>query len=434
MRAMTSTKKEISQAKLMQLSIMRTFRSIVERMPLLLKPYLVDILSTFAKVSGSFLGDTLNQTQSIQTEMVALQKIMTSNIPARQLIPAASKSIFSTPKIELNLSNLSIMIESITNSKSSEVSGMISVIIKTTTHVFDQEGGSAVMQAADEVLLGLVMKLSEVQLRSLYRKLREWRGDLDKSNPEETGARRSAFWRFSSTLSKNLKSIYLSCLTTVFSDAVDELEMAVSFLPVKDGVKKANGNKRQRVTSSEESNRFQAFSLEALKNLLLCLEVSLRSDGHEGGVWIRELESQRYDKLLEPLGKLLHCRLPPNSSEITFESIVQGNDESQSGSVVECLVALASAAGDEQLWKPLNHAVLQSCSDEDRLEVRKAGVTCLLSLINSIGEEYMVLIPECLPVLSELLEDPDEEVSGAAQECISQSEELLGESLQDSLR
>ena len=220
-------KKELSQAKLMQLAIMRTFRSIVERMPMLLQPYLVEILTTFGKVSGSFLNDSLNQTQSIQMEMVALQKIMASNIPTRQLIPAASKSIFSTPNVELNLSNLSIMIESITNSKSSEVSGMISLIIKTATHVFDQdsmqEGGSAVMEAADELLLCLVMKLSEVQLRSLYRKLREWRGDLDKSDPEQTGARRSAFWRFSSALSKNLKSIYLSCLTTVFSDAVDEL-------------------------------------------------------------------------------------------------------------------------------------------------------------------------------------------------------------------
>lgn len=209
--------------------------------------------------------------------------------------------------------------------------------------------------------------------------------------------------------------------------------MAVSCLPEKDGVKKANGKKRQRVTNSEESSKFQSSSLLALKNLLLCLELSLRSDAHEGGDWIREMESQRYDKLMEPLGKLMHCRLPNNDSNMTFESLVQG-EESQSGSVVECLVALASAAGDEQLWKPLNHAILQACSDEDRLEVRKAGVTCLLSLINSIGEEYMVLIPECLPVLSELLEDPDEDVSGTAQECISQSEELLGESLQDSLR
>jgi U3 small nucleolar RNA-associated protein 10 len=208
--------------------------------------------------------------------------------------------------------------------------------------------------------------------------------------------------------------------------------MAASCLSKKDAIKKSGGKKKQRLSSGAENIRFETSSLQALKNLLLCLEVSLRSDAHEGGVWIREMESQRYDKILGPLGKLLHCQLPSNSSNNAFETIVQGN-ESQSGSVVECLVALATAAGDEQLWKPLNHSVLQACSDENRLEVRKAGVSCLLSLINSIGEEYMVLIPECLPIISELLEDPDEEVAGTAQECISHSEELLGESLQDSL-
>ena len=209
--------------------------------------------------------------------------------------------------------------------------------------------------------------------------------------------------------------------------------MAAFCLSHMNSVKKYNGKKKQRLSSSEEKVTFQSSSLQALKNLLLCLEISLRSDAHEGGAWIRELESQRYEKLLEPLGKLLFCQLPSTTSGITFETLVQ-ESEPQSGSVVECLVALATAAGDEQLWKPLNHSVVQACSDENRLEVRKAGVSCLLSLINSIGEEYMVLIPECLPILSELLEDPDEEVAGTAQECISQSEELLGESLQESLR
>ena len=209
--------------------------------------------------------------------------------------------------------------------------------------------------------------------------------------------------------------------------------MAASCLSQKNSSKKSDGKKRQKLSSADGTAGLETSSLEALKNLLLCLDVSLRSDAHEGGDWIREMESQRYEKLLQPLGKLLHCRLETDSSDHTFEAIVQGTD-SQAGSVVECLVALATAAGDEQLWKPLNHSVLQACSDEHRSEVRKAGVLCLLSLINSIGEEYMVLIPECLPVLSELLEDPEEEVAGTAQECISQSEELLGESLQDSLR
>jgi hypothetical protein len=169
----------------------------------------------------------------------------------------------------------------------------------------------------------------------------------------------------------------------------------------------------------------------------MCLETCIRSDAHDGGQWIRADDSRRYNLLVEPLGKLLQCRVPdgpelPQSGVEAYRLVVQGSG-SGNGSVVGCLVALAAAAGDEQLWKPLNHAVLQACSNELRPEVRRAGVSSLLSLIRSLGEEYMVLLPECLPSLSELLEDSDEEIAGLAQECIGLSEELLGESLQDSL-
>jgi hypothetical protein len=210
-------------------------------------------------------------------------------------------------------------------------------------------------------------------------------------------------------------------------------ETAVSHLCRRMDAKKAGGKKKQRLDNDDGSN-YTPQSLDALQSLLLCLEVSLRSDAHNGGAWVRDGESQRFESLLNPLGKLLQCHLPKEkSATVIYQSLVQGDNE-KPGSVVDCIVSLASAAGDEQLWKPLNHAVLQAASNETRSEVRKAGVTCLASLIRSIGEEYMVLVPECLPVLSELLEDSDEEIVGLAQECISLSEEYLGESLQDSLR
>jgi U3 small nucleolar RNA-associated protein 10 len=66
--------------------------------------------------------------------------------------------------------------------------------------------------------------------------------------------------------------------------------------------------------------------------------------------------------------------------------------------------------------------------------VRHAGLVCLLSLMKSLGEEYMVLLPECLPVLSELLEDSNEDVAGLARDIITLAEELLGESLEETLR
>ena len=149
-------------------------------------------------------------------------------------------------------------------------------------------------------------------------------------------------------------------------------------------------------------------------------------------------------KILNSLGKLLLAQVPKEipllsnltltekASTSTYQQLVQGVGTLEHGNIVGCLTALAMAAGNEQLWKPLNFAVLEACGQK-RSEVRKAGISCLLSIIETIGEEYMVLLPECLPVLSELLED-EEEIAGMAKECVRQGEELLGESLEDSLR
>ena len=91
---------------------------------------------------------------------------------------------------------------------------------------------------------------------------------------------------------------------------------------------------------------------------------------------------------------------------------------------------MAAAGGNEQLWTPLNHAVLKACDDESRSDIRRA--VCLFELMKSIGEECMVLLPENLPALAELLEDSNEEVANLAKEVVTKAEELIGESLEDS--
>ena len=182
-----------------------------------------------------------------------------------------------------------------------------------------------------------------------------------------------------------------------------------------------------------------------LQSLLLCLETALNADAHEGGNWIRGDDGQVYTNILQPLTKLLcatvpqDCNilpLPRNESKTTsaYERLVQGIETEDHGSVSSCITSLAAAAGNEQMWKPLNHSLLEICGDEARPEVRKSGVKTLLSIIHALGEEYMVLLPECLPVLSELLEDEDEDIVALAKECVQQGEELLGESLEDNLR
>ena len=46
-----------------------------------------------------------------------------------------------------------------------------------------------------------------------------------------------------------------------------------------------------------------------------------------------------------------------------------------------------------------------------------------------VGEEYLLLLPECLPFLSELLEDDAADVITATGELIRYIEELSGEKL-----
>jgi hypothetical protein len=149
--------------------------------------------------------------------------------------------------------------------------------------------------------------------------------------------------------------------------------------------------------------------------------------------------------LLERLGKLLQANVPSDFSIISdeddrrksasaYEMLIEGVGTEEQGNVSQTLTALAAAAGNEQLWKPLNYSLLEACGNNRRSEVRKTGVKSLLRIIQTLGEEYMVLLPECLPVLSELLEDEDETIITLAKECVHQGEELLGESLEDSLR
>jgi hypothetical protein len=220
-------RKEANQAKLMQLAIVRTLRSLVEKLPLLLKPYLVEVLGEIAQVSESIEGDSDSHAQSVRTAMDQLQKSMTSNIPARQIIPTASKSILSVSNLLSAFPVLSILTEAVNASKSADVSGHVNVILKTVFNVFDKADavgdGINLIDASNDLLLSLVLKLSEVQLRSMYGKICEWCHEHDESGKDQPAHRRFVFWALSSALSKQLKSIYLPCLSTVFSDVMEAL-------------------------------------------------------------------------------------------------------------------------------------------------------------------------------------------------------------------
>lgn len=68
-----------------------------------------------------------------------------------------------------------------------------------------------------------------------------------------------------------------------------------------------------------------------------------------------------------------------------------------------CLAQLASASGNDALWKSMASAVLMRTRSK-RAGVRVAALVSLRQCFQVVGEEFLALLPECLPFLSELLE------------------------------
>lgn len=99
---------------------------------------------------------------------------------------------------------------------------------------------------------------------------------------------------------------------------------------------------------------------------------------------------------------------------------------------VGALVQAAVGGGSDALWKPINtQALMQTRSPVAR--TRLLGLEVTAQLVTRLREEFLVLLPESLPFLAEVLEDVEVAVEARAKEVVTQLEELSGESLQQYL-
>ena len=419
----------------MQLAVVRAIAAMAESVPQFLSPYLHVLLVNRALLSPSLRSSS---DPLLRQALDGLDKSMSLGTPGRLFIPTLGRAVDSASSVD-NVHVLMQMFQMSTDGISSRDAGSLKgSIFSFISKALDFEGAAPhgehpIVKKASASLVSFALKLSEGQLRRLYSALKEWKNAAAPNPDASNTAKRVAFWAISASLVDQIKSLFLPCVSLVVEDISLELSHAVEKLCQTKLAKSADGRKKRRLQDANQEIPYMGCP-QILQQVLLFLERLLRADAREGGNWTRSDEGRRYSLFLEPLVKLLHSNLSyevPGESMPTYREIVAFGDE---GHIVGCLTALALAAGDEQLWKPLNHAVLEAASFDGRSEVRIGGLLSLFSLMKSLGEEYMVLLPECLPVLSELLEDNNEEVAGLAREIITLAEELLGENLEDAFR
>uniref|UniRef100_UPI00398EE581 HEAT repeat-containing protein 1-like n=1 Tax=Pristiophorus japonicus TaxID=55135 RepID=UPI00398EE581 len=97
--------------------------------------------------------------------------------------------------------------------------------------------------------------------------------------------------------------------------------------------------------------------------------------------------------------------------------------------LIPCIAQFSVAIGDDSVWKPLNYQILLETRHSSP-KVRFSALIILLELAGKLKENHMVLLPETIPFLAELLEDECEEVEHHCQKVIQQLEVILGEPLQ----
>lgn len=284
----------------------------------------------------------------------------------------------------------------------------------------------------------LVLKLNESEFKPVFTQIYEWgngiavssassasessgavgAGGLQFANPHGLWRRSVIFYRFVKELADKLKAIFVPFYRHILDGLVKHLGAAVAESQGDRRVSSKARKRRKGADGEKHDSQNSEAAMAAARELAdhatdaVCKLFEFDSD-QEVATESRLLE------LVEPLASQL---------ESTFNLDVPDYRARIAQTVVPCVSELAVCGSSYDVWKPLNHALL-SRSRSDRPAVRTAALMCVEALFSKLAEEYLVLLPETIPFLAELMEDDDIEVEALVKKLVKRIENLSGEKL-----
>lgn len=285
-----------------------------------------------------------------------------------------------------------------------------------------------VEKAAVAALISLVMKLSESRFKPLFLRLLEWASapvEADKRT-----ARNAAFFHVCVALTARLRSVFVPYFKYLMDLALVHLggegEGAPAKGPAKKKRKQAAGAAEEDETSADDRWELRLQVVRSLHECFLYDTVGF-------------LDAAKFERVLPSLAAQLNDLPPPEvlarmaAEEDAFQPDRPSHMDAYGAAAVATLVQMAVTAGSDALWKPLNHQVLMA-TRQGIARTKLLALEAVSGMAERLREEYLVLLPETLPFLSELLEDPEVAVEMRAQALVAQLEKLSGESLDDYLK
>jgi len=297
---------------------------------------------------------------------------------------------------------------------------------------------SSIESAAVNCMLQLVLKLNETKFKPLFYRLVEWATRPPPGDTASSLPRKIAFFNVINTLTENLKSVF----TTYFSALVELFLDALLY-------------KAEDEANEADVAAVNTLQLMAMRSLTRCFMYDTSEF----------LDETTFNKLLGPLVALM-TTTPPNPSKpskrsaaaaaglspaprgIDIDALIDNTVAAscpawmraelspRATTIIACLSQMAMASGmnnGESRWRPLHHAVLMA-TRSNHADSRCTALETLMAICHTLQEEYLVLVPEALPFLSELLEDEDGRVERRAVEALNVLSDKSGEDLQQYLK
>lgn len=238
----------------------------------------------------------------------------------------------------------------------------------------------------NEVAIKMIYKFNDSTFRPIFAKLVEWAStSLPKKDRKGRTARLRSMYGFMEVFFDNLQSIVTSYATYLLDNAVDVLQGVIAKDP-------------------ESTDLWQQVLRTLVKSFEHDQDDFWQSPAHFGAIQ------------------------PILVSQLSSASMLPIVDE-----LVPAVVELAAAADSADHHKELNSAVLKHLRSENA-DVRLAAVKCQQALTERLGEEWLSMLPEMLPYISELQEDDDDVVEKETHRWIVMIEGVLGESLDSMLQ
>uniref|UniRef100_A0A452FRY1 HEAT repeat-containing protein 1 n=1 Tax=Capra hircus TaxID=9925 RepID=A0A452FRY1_CAPHI len=398
---MRSTR-ELVSGEVYLLSALAALQKVVETLPHFISPYLEGVLSQVIHLEK--ITSEMGPASQANVRLTSLKKTLATTLSPRVLLPAINKTY---KQIEKNWKNLmgpfmSILREHIGVMRKEELTShqpelttfFLEALDFRTQHAENdlEEIGKTENYIID-CLVAMVVKLSEVTFRPLFFKLFDWAKTEDA--PKD---RLLTFYNLADCIAEKLKGLF-----TLFAGHLVK--------PFADTLNQVNISKTDEAFFDSENDPEKCCLL--LQFILNCLyKIFLFDTQHF-------LSKERAEALMMPLVDQLENRL---GGEEKFQERVTGH-------LVPCLAQFSVAVADDSLWKPLNYQILLKTRNSSP-KVRFAALITVLALAEKLRENYIVLLPESIPFLAELMEDECEEVEHQCQKTIQQLETILGEPLQ----